>query len=392
MKFKVLHIIFLVLLISSCQRGTNWGVSMDKNSTEPFGLYLAYDQLGAIFPMASKTTIYDLQKEIKKQNGKLYFSQKNNLIIAVTSRLSITKEETEELYSYVENGGNVLLLSQRFAKPFDTIFKFTVRDHNLNFRPIGKDSLTKTQLLWDGAWNNYEMDMPFSKSHFKKKEGTVIAKKMYKGNLKPVILEQYIGQGKLVIGLCPEMFTNYALLKDSNIHFYEQLLSRFKRQTNKVKWFSKFAVYPDRDSRSSNLWSLLKKKPYRYAFLVLLLMAALFFGFETRRKQRIVEVVPPVTNDSLAFTETIGKLYYGEKDNLNLAQKMIRYYLEHIRTTYGIPTVHLNQELAGKLARKLNKSPEESIKFINYLNQQLVAYSISESEIQELYKLLKKYS
>lgn len=395
MKWKGLHIVLLTLLFSACGDQTNWRLSLDKNSTEPFGLYLAYNQLGEIFPQAKKNTIYDLQKEVTKELKKAYLGNRNNLLIIVASSLYLSREEVIDLHTYVETGGNVLLLSQRFSSRFDTSFNFRISQDHLSYIAKKKDSLTEISNLWEGKWYQSEMDMPFAKSYFKHKIGTPITKKRVNGKQETVMLEKFIGKGKIVVGLCPELLTNYAMLKDNNIQFYEQLLSRFNHRTNKILWFSGLTVRPKREGGSSNnstLWKLLQKKPYRYAFLVMLLMALLFFAFETRRRQRIVEVVPPITNDSLAFTETIGKLYYGEKDNRNLAQKMIRYYLEYIRTTYNLNITNLNQELAEKLARKLNKTTEESAQFINYLNQQLTAHSLSETEIKELYQILKKYS
>jgi len=393
MKCVKYHIAFILLLLASCgAKETNWDYTLDKNSTEPFGLYLAYNELDDIFPSAKKKTIYDLSKAVKNRIDKSYFSDRNSVLISITSGLYLNKDEVDDLYTYVKKGGNVLMLSQNYSKYFDTVFDFTLKRHDMKFPPSKKDSTTIVQNFWENTWYQFKMDEPFSKPYLEHKKGQAITNKRVDGQLETVILKRYIGKGQIIIGTCPEMLTNYALLKGKKPVFYEQLLSHFKRSTYSVNWFSKFKVSPDRESRTSNLSNLLKEKSYRYAFLVLLLMAALFFFFETRRRQRLVQVVPPVSNDSLAFTETIGKLYYGEKDNLNLARKMIQYYLEYIRTSYGIPTTHLNKEFAAKLARKLSKTSEETNQFVNFLNRQLTAYDLSEQDIKQLYKTLKKYN
>ena len=393
MKLRKLHIIIILLFVSSCVEENDWRFTLDKNSTEPFGLYLAYDRLDDVFPTAKKKTIYDLSKEISEQVEKYYFSDRNRVIVSITSGMYLNNDEIDNLRTYVSKGGNVLMLSQGFSDYFDTVFNFKLKSGDMRYPPSRKDSFTTVRNLWDGVWYDYEIDVPFQKSYLTTDSGLAITqKKMNDGELQTTIVKRYIGEGQIVIGTCPELLTNYALLKNENIHFYEQLFGHFKGTAYQVNWFSKLTVSPDRSSRTSSLSKLLKEKSYLYAFLVMLLMAALFFLFETRRRQRIVEVVPPVSNDSLAFTETIGQLYYGEKDNANLARKMIRYYLEHIRTTYNIPTAQLDKELIDKLARKLNKPKDEAGQFVNYLNQQLTAYSISEQEIKILYKTLKKYS
>ncbi|MFN8247216.1 MAG: hypothetical protein U0T56_12660 [Ferruginibacter sp.] len=39
----------------------------------------------------------------------------------------------------------------------------------------------------------------------------------------------------------------------------------------------------------------------------------------------------------MAFTETIARLYLQKKDNKNIADKMIMYFNEFIRTHYFLP-------------------------------------------------------
>jgi len=388
-----LHIIFCILLLSSCSKKTSWKMNLDKNSTEPYGLYLAYDRLTDAFPNAKKKPLYDLAEYLTEEAEKSYFSKKNDLLLSITSSLYLNKEEVDALYAYVEKGGQVLMLSQTYSKVFDTVFNWKIEDKILNYPPSQEDSITAIRNLWQSDWNLFEMDMPFPKSYFKKYKGKEITQKIIDSAKNgSVIFQRNIGKGKLIIGVCPELLTNYSLVKGNNILFYEQLLSNFSKRMYQVNWFSTFSVAPDPASRGSSLSKLLEKKPYRYAFYTLLAMALLFFLFETRRRQRIIKVVPPVKNDSLAFTEAIGKLYHSENDNANLARKMIRYYLEHIRTTYKIPTVHLNDEFATKLAKKLSKTPKETKEFVHYIDQKLLAYEVGPAEIKNLYYTLKKYS
>ncbi len=392
MKRLSYHIILILLFFASCKKETDWTYTLDKNSTEPFGLYLAYDQLNDIFPLAKKKTIYDLSESISESNSASYFSDRNKLLISISSRMYLSNQEINELHTYVENGGNVLMLSQYYSLNFDTLFNFKAVDHEAKYPYTKKDSITIFKNEWQDKWYQTTIDWQFPKNYLEADSGEVIARKKVEDKEETVIVKRFIGDGQLIIGTCPEMLTNFAMLKGNNPQFYEQLFSNFKKSTYTVNWFSDFSVYPDRESRKSNLMKLLQEKSYRYAFLVMLLMAALFFLFETRRRQRLVQVVPPVSNDSLAFTEAIGKLYYGKKDNLNLAGKMIQYYLEHVRTVYGIPTTYLNKEFGDKLARKLSKPNEEVHQFVTYLNLQLTSSFLSEEDIKKLYKTLKKYN
>lgn len=391
MRFLKLHIALLLLLtIMSCEDETNWTYTLDKNSTEPYGLYLAYDQLGQIFPAAEKETIYNFNKYVSENRGKYSTDKKYTLLIAITDRMQLSSTEAEDLYIYISNGGSAILVSDNFSSAIDSIFELTDKEESIRYPYSKEDSLSTYDVWWDNEWYPYELDLPFDVDYYDEDEAWGLRK--VKDESLANVVTRDIGDGSIKFSNSPEMFTNYALLKDSNIGYYEKFLSPYNRDVSYIKWFSKKSLRAKRNRPDSNLMELLKQKPYRYAFLSLLAMALLFLGFETRRRQRLVAVVPPVTNDSLAFTETIGKLYYGERDNRNLAGKMIQYYLEYIRTTYNMPTTHLNQEMAYKLARKLNKPTEEIEQFIKNLNSYLAAENLSEESIKKLYITLKKYN
>lgn len=395
MRLKGIHIILCMILFASCKKGTDWTFSLNKNSTEPYGLFLAYDRLQDMYPGAQKSTIYDLNDEMEEQNNKTFFLARNTVLISVTSNLYLNTKEATNIHEYVKNGGQVILLSRYFSKRIDSVFNI-----ESNYRREAllvdeeKDSVNTYEILWDEEEQQFEIDKSFSQSSFDHEEGTPIGNRIQNGKKKVNLVKMDIGQGSIIIGNAPEMITNYGMLKDTNIQYYEKLFSRFDKDTYKLKWFSKHTLHSKRDGggSTSNLMTLLREKSYLFAFLTLLFMATLFLIFETKRRQRIVEVVPPVTNDSLAFTELVGKLYYSKRGHRNLAHKMIQYYLEHIRSTYNIPTVNLNTEMAHKLARKLNKTNDEMVQFVNYLNSQLTSYELNEPQLKQLYIILKKYS
>ena len=77
------------------KKGNNWNFSLDKNSTEPYGLYLSYDRLNDVFPGAQKETIYDLSKAVEFKLDQSYFSDRNSLLISITSGLYLNEDEID---------------------------------------------------------------------------------------------------------------------------------------------------------------------------------------------------------------------------------------------------------------------------------------------------------
>ena len=91
-----------------------------------------------------------------------------------------------------------------------------------------------------------------------------------------------------------------------------------------------------------------------WAFWLLLLLLALYILFGGKRRQRIVDTIPPNTNTTVAFTETVGHLYLQKKDNRNIADKIIMYFQEYIRKKYFLNTSQVNDGFITTLSRKSN--------------------------------------
>jgi SUMO ligase MMS21 Smc5/6 complex component len=201
-------------------------------------------------------------------------------------------------------------------------------------------------------------------------------------------LLEYINKGKIIIGHTPTALCNYFLLQQNNKQYYEYLLSHFSKNISEVYWISKLIQMPSLQERSN----ILNFPPFFKAFLVIVALLLLYTLFEAKRRQRIVENLPPVENASLEFVETVGQLYYNKGDHKNLAEKMILFYLENIRTKHNVTTRELNDALAKVLSHKLNHSEVETKSFISYLNYIRTQPTLVETDIQFLFQQLKKFS
>ena len=117
--------------------------------------------------------------------------------------------------------------------------------------------------------------------------------------------------------------------------------------------------YPGNESgERTSLGVLLQYPAMAWAFWLLLMLFGLYVFFGGKRRQRIVETIAPNTNTTLTFTETIGRLYLQKKDNRNIADKLITYFLEHIRNQNYFKTSQVNDEFSTNLRRKSNNGKE----------------------------------
>jgi hypothetical protein len=110
-----------------------------------------------------------------------------------------------------------------------------------------------------------------------------------------------------------------------------------------------------------------------------------------RRRQRVIPPYERPANDSLDFVKTLGRLYYDRGDHRNLAEKMSAYFLEHVRSSYKMPTHTLDTDFVKTLHIK-SGYPEPAIttivKEIEDLGQ---GHSITEERLAAFHRSLEHF-
>jgi hypothetical protein len=101
----------------------------------------------------------------------------------------------------------------------------------------------------------------------------------------------------------------------------------------------------------------------------------------SRRKQRMIPLHPKPKNESLDFVKTMGRLYYQRRDHQNLANKMGMYFLEHVRTTYKLPTNTLDESFIESLHYKSGHSRGELNAIISFIQHLREDGSVNEDQL-----------
>jgi hypothetical protein len=135
-----------------------------------------------------------------------------------------------------------------------------------------------------------------------------------------------------------------------------------------------------------------KRHPSLYnAFLLVLALLLLFIAFGGKRKQRFIPVKTPPANSTVSYTETIGRLYLQKKDNHNIAQKMITYFLDYVRNHYYLDTRHLNNDFTSSLARKSGNTETKAQELVMIINRAMQETTISDIQLLELHNLVQEF-
>jgi hypothetical protein len=136
---------------------------------------------------------------------------------------------------------------------------------------------------------------------------------------------------------------------------------------------------------------LFQYEAFRWAFLVALGTLLLYVLLEMRRKQRMIPVLHKPKNESLDFVKTIGRLYYGQRNHKDLAQKMSTHFLDHVRNKYKLSTGELSESFITSLSAKSNYPVEGVRDLLQFIEQAFGDPSVSESDLANFHKHLEKF-
>ena len=98
-----------------------------------------------------------------------------------------------------------------------------------------------------------------------------------------------------------------------------------------------------------------------------LILAVLFVIFNAKRRQRVVKIIKPLENTTVAFVKTISNLYFETQDHKNIIEKKSTYFLARIRTQYNLDTSKLDDDFIARLSLKSGVKKEKVATLINYI-------------------------
>ena len=174
------------------------------------------------------------------------------------------------------------------------------------------------------------------------------------------------------------------ILQKNNYQYLQHLFAFTALRPEHVYWddyYNKKNYPPSEQVSKSGIQLLLQYPATARAFWLVLLLVAVYILFGGKRRQRIVESVASNTNTTVAFTETVGHLYLQKKDNRNIADKMIMYFMEHIRKQYYLNTSQVNDDFITTLSRKSNVPKEITEDLFRSINLVHNSFEITDQQL-----------
>lgn len=383
-------LIFITLLISSCSKKDNipsLKETYSKTDTKPFGANIAYRQLEAMF---KENIIRDKHQSFS--NTWEGISDTGSVYICITAKLFLNEEEVNAMMDFIYSG-NTLVIAAGLID--ENLLK------RINCNEVYTDNVIEKMMLMMGKTNtsvSIQPDINYSyfyypfQNHFiniNSKNTKVLG---YNDDNRPNSIVFFYGKGKLFLQCDPRALSNYFILKDNNYQYLQQLLAYVPAAPEHVYWDDYYSKLSNRKNGKTNSESfstfseILKYPPLKFAFWFSILLMLLYILFGGKRKQRIIEDTTPNINNTVAFTETIGRLYLQKKDNKNIADKMITYFNDHIRNTYFLNANLPMGDFVASLSRKSGVEIDSVETLIKTMDTIQKSNTINDDELLNLHE------
>lgn len=358
----VLFVGFTIIELSA-DKPINWTKTYSETDKIPYGTFVLYDQIPKLFPESDIQKIqvtpfeyFDSYYDWADSTYSIYGSYIN-----IDEYTNIDDVSAQELLDFASHGNDVFIATSYPPRKFyDSLGLDT--DNHYDFKGQAELGFVNPQFQKDSI----TIDKGLNNIYFSQLDSsitTVLGYQKFDSIKRVNFVKIDHGFGSIYLHLQPITFTNYHLLKKDNSKYIAATLSYLPDETIYYDYHSKFG----QELGDSLMRFVLKQPALRAAWYLALISLLLFMIFNAKRKQRVVKVIKPLENTTIAFTKTIGNLYYETKDHTNLIDKKITYFLEHIRRIYYLDTQLLDDKFVKNLSIKSGKDLKITKKLIDLI-------------------------
>lgn len=384
-------LIFLFGLIAfielTRERPINWKPTYNERHKIPFGTYIFHEELEAVFPNQEFTDVrktpYEFFDAYYDWEEDEYTTTGNFIHVAQYSEMD--EISAQELLDFVSYGNTVFMSSNYFPNRLKDSLGFnTTNQYDLK----GNSYFTLTNPRF--KTDSITIDRGINNFHFSKLDKdltTVLGHQTFDSIAFPNFIKVNYYQGSFLLHLQPIAFTNYNLLKKNNKKYAEAVLGYLPEDNIFYNSLNK----ANTNVSGSKLRYILSQDALRYAWYLGLISLVLFLIFNAKRRQRIVKEIKPHENTTVAFTKTIGNLYYETKDHNNLVEKKITYFLEYLRRVYFLDTQVLDERFTKLLIQKSGKDKEQIQQLVKSIVHLKAKPQCTEADLINLNKQIEDF-
>jgi len=327
----------------------DWTETYNIQGKSPYSCFVLNEMFKSIFPEQTIENTYEnFYTALDSTN-----SEHRN-VIAITTEFNPDPYDVDALLKFVAHGNDFFVSAVKFSRFFSDSLKFELSSSviDTSFLKNSKEVLflSNPELRNDSGYY-FIKRMPLVYFSAFDTLNTLKLGENRNGKTNFICLKH--GLGKIYIHTQPLAFTNFNLLY-GNTEYAAKALSYLP--VRKTVWDNYYK--PDRMVNTSPVRYILSQPSLQLAYYLLLLTLLLYMLVESKRRQRIIPVIKSPENRSLQFVKTVGSLYFGQRNNADLAQKMTIYFREFLRERYLLTSISGSKEYVALVAEKSGVSRE----------------------------------
>ncbi len=388
----------LVFGIVSQYRQVDWQRNYERDSRQPFGTELLHEQWRGLF---DGSEVVEVKQSAFQQL--VYQQHTGHGYVFINQKLPFYAESTRELLRFVQAGNQVFMAAYALAPELEAELGVSGESPTRMALMSQQTSVRDTVALRVRSGPYFRFPRHDARAFFTLSQDTEAQTLGRDSQGRANFVRVPYGAGSFWLHSHPNLLGNYYVLDSLRRPYLEAVFGQLP-STDTTFWDEYYKVAnlrfrPDRreDDNSGrdkperpNLLAYLFSQPaLAWALSLAILGLLLYTGFEVKRKQRVIPPLEPLPNTTLAFTQTIGRLYFQNGDHRNLIHKRIRVLLDHIRSAYFLPTHGFDQAFLHQLAAKSGLDEKELAQLFRRIIHAQTHDTISEASLIELNRLIE---
>jgi len=278
--------VYLLALRSSPKsRKVSLKVSLDKRDKNPYGAFVLHESLKKFFSGAE----FKINYEYPGDHKIFGYNPQNQLYVIVQQEFFPQDYEIDDLINYIQRGNSVFISTLNFNNQLSRFIRTNVEKSNYlhdNIIEYYNDSMQVT-ISTPPFQGQRQFDYPGYRieSFLNRSDSSISGILGYGTNGEPDFIHLQKGKGHLYVHTSPIAFSNYFLLYDNNIQYFEKIFSLFPAATPVVVWDEYFGR-PHAKNNNKKQWFrfIMENNYFRAGVLTALALLLIYALTELRRR------------------------------------------------------------------------------------------------------------
>lgn len=386
--------IVIVLLLAVLFMGKErvfWGEMYHPEGKDPYDLNLFKELLES--SVENESFVEEIDSSLRHQ---LDHTISGANYIYVGNHFDLPSEEIEVLYDWIKKGNTALICSKHFPSILSDSYSKLSEEYIINIDSIQQFSMTNSSetFTFKYLFKNETAEREWTSfSHVYKQMNYYEILETNK-QAKITYMREKVGNGFIYLYSDPIVFSNLILRTKEGFEHANQVLSFLNQGA--TYWENANRKFQKNDQpierNSSPLKFFLSEKSFRAGWYTLLAGALLFLIFRSKRRQRIIPIIKPNINSSIAFAQSVGQLYFQSKSPHYIAEEMMNNYFFFVRKKYRLITnIKDFESVIPKISKKSGISEEQLDSMYKTAKYLLTDLEAKKSEVAELHQKLEYF-